>query len=285
MKLHRNCLECVVQQACNTLALHQIAADIHQQILDEIKQQLVDVDWEQTPADLSNVAYRTIEKYLKIDPYADAKKSQNQMALGFYPQMKQLVEQSENRLLTAVRIAATGNVIDLGIGMKVDIAREVERILHAPFPIDDTPHLQQRLTSRRRILYIGDNAGEIVFDRILVEELLTDHDVTFVVRGGAVINDATVKDAEQTGMSRVVPVITTGSNRIGVPWAYMSDQYQRHYRQADLVISKGQGNYETISERYDKETYFILRAKCGIIADDLGVSHLDLIMKHTPARC
>jgi uncharacterized protein with ATP-grasp and redox domains len=116
-----------------------------------------------------------------------------------------------------------------------------------------------------------------------VEELLRAHDVTFVVRGGAVINDATLKDAEASGMTRLVPVITTGSNRIGVPWAYVSEEYREHYRRADLVIAKGQGNYETISERHDQEIYFILRAKCGIIARDLGVGELDLVMKCQPA--
>jgi uncharacterized protein with ATP-grasp and redox domains len=138
MKVRPECLECVIRQARNTLALQRARGDSSQQILEEVKQQLVDIDWEQTPADLSNVAYRTIEKYLQVDPFAEAKQMQNQMALGFYPDMRQLVEQSKDRLLTAVRIAATGNVIDLGIGMKVDIAREVERILQTAFPVDDT---------------------------------------------------------------------------------------------------------------------------------------------------
>jgi uncharacterized protein with ATP-grasp and redox domains len=216
MKVRPECLECVIRQARNTLALQRARGDSSQQILEEVKQQLVDIDWEQTPADLSNVAYRTIEKYLQVDPFAEAKQMQNQMALGFYPDMRQLVEQSKDRLLTAVRIAATGNVIDLGIGMKVDIAREVERILQTAFPVDDTQKLRQRLSHRRRILYVGDNAGEIVFDRILVEELLRAHDVTFVVRGGAVINDATLKDAEASGMTRLVPVITTDRRSLGI---------------------------------------------------------------------
>jgi damage-control phosphatase, subfamily I len=279
MKLRPECLECVVRQTNNTLDLQQVPGAQRQQILDEVKAQLVDVEWEQTPADLSNVAYRTIEKHLRVDPFADAKKMQNRMALAFYPQLKRLVEQAEDRLLTAVRIAATGNVIDLGIGMKVDIAHEVDRIVHSAFAIDDTRHLRRRLAERRRILYVGDNAGEIVFDRILVEELAAAHEVTFVVRGGPVINDATLADAEETGMTRLVPVITTGSNRIGAPWAYMSEEYREHYGRADLVIAKGQGNYETISERHDKEIYFVLRAKCGIIARELGVNELDLVMK------
>jgi uncharacterized protein with ATP-grasp and redox domains len=284
MKVKPECSACVEKQASNTLSYFPHDRGTAKKILEDVRQQLVKIDWEQTPADLSNLAYRTIERYLPGDPYAAAKRKQNQMALSLFPLLKQIVEGSEDRLLTAVRIAATGNVIDLGIGIQIDIQNEVRELLETPFPIDHTALLEERLVKPRCILYIGDNAGEIVFDRVLVEELIPWHEVTFVVRGGPVINDATLEDAEAVGITRIVPVITTGSNCIGTPWGQMSDEYQRHYQAADLVISKGQGNFETLSERDDKDIFFILRAKCEVIARELGVNHLDLIMKHQPAR-
>jgi uncharacterized protein with ATP-grasp and redox domains len=284
MKVKPECSACVEKQVSNTLLYYPPDPGTAEKILEDVRQQLLKIDWGQTPADLSNVAYRTIEKYLPGDPYAIAKRRQNQMALSLFPILKQIVEESRDRLLTAVRIAATGNVIDLGIGIEVDIKSEVRSLLETPFPIDHTALLEERLVRPRRILYIGDNAGEIVFDRVLVEELIPLHEVTFVVRGGPVINDATLEDAEAVGMTRIVPVITTGSNRIGTPWDQMSDEYQRHYQAADLVISKGQGNFETLSERDDKDIFFILRAKCEVIARELGVNHLNLVMKHQPTK-
>jgi uncharacterized protein with ATP-grasp and redox domains len=283
MKVQDACLECVIRQACNTLAQGKAENSIREIVLEEVRKQLIEIDWDQTPADLSNIAYRTVGKFLPGDPFLEAKREQNRMALSFYPQLKQMLAAEENRLSAAVRIAATGNVIDLGIGMQVDIPREVERILHTRMPIDDTEILRERLVSPQRILYVADNAGEIVFDRVFIEELILRHAVTVAVRGGPVINDATWEDAESAGLLGIVPVITTGTNRLGVPWKHVSAEFMEHYQTADLVISKGQANFETVSERHEKETFFILRAKCSVIARELGVNHLDLVIKHQPA--
>lgn len=284
MKLKHACLECIIRQTCQTLAHRQAGEAISETILKDVREQLLEADWEQTPADLSNIAYHTVEQYFPGDLFKEAKQLQNQEALACYPQLRQILEEEENRLLAAVRIAATGNIIDLGTRQQVDIAREVRRIMHLPLAIDDTEKLRAMLVRPRKILYLADNAGEIVFDRILIEELLSRHAVTVVVRGGPVINDATLEDAQAVGLTELVPVITTGSNRIGAPWGHVSEQYRQHYRESELVISKGQGNFETLSEQHDKDVFYILRAKCDIIAHELGVNHLDLIMQHAPAR-
>jgi uncharacterized protein with ATP-grasp and redox domains len=282
MKVKTACLECIVKQTRNTLALHRSEHNFTDAILEDVRRQLMEIDWEQTPADLSNIAYRTIEKYLPGDPFAEAKKRQNQLALSLYPQLKQIVAEEENHLLTAIRIAATGNIVDLGIDMKVDFEKEIRLLMHAPLPIDDTETLREMLSHSRRILYVADNAGEIVFDRVFIEELMGQHAITAVVRGGAVINDATLEDAQTIGLTSIVPVITTGTNHIGVPWRHVSEEYRQHYRQSDLIISKGQANFEALTEQHDKNIFFILRAKCSVIAQELGVNHLDLVMKHQP---
>jgi uncharacterized protein with ATP-grasp and redox domains len=285
MKVQNACLECVIRQTRNTLDQRKTEDSLTAPVLEEVKNQLIQIDWEQTPADLSNIAYRTIEKYFPGDPFEGAKREQNMLAMSYYPTLKEIVATSENKLLAAVRIAATGNVIDLGIGMKVDIQREVDRVMHTPLPVDDTEILRQKLASPITILYIADNAGEIVFDRIFIEELLREgHRVTVVVRGGPVINDATLEDAESVGLMDLLPVITTGTNRLGIPWRHVGEEFLSHYQMADLLISKGQANYETVSERFEKETFYILRAKCEVISQQLGVNHLDLIVKYQAPR-
>lgn len=285
MKVQDACLECVIRQTCNTLAHRKGEPSLTTRILEEVRSQLTNIDWDQTPADLSNIAYQTIEKFFPGDPFEEAKKQQNQQALKYYPKLKEIVDTAENQLLAAVRIAATGNVIDLGIGMTVDIHREVEQALQAPLPIDDTEILSQRLSSPKKVLYIADNAGEIVFDRILIEYLLGEgHQVTAVVRGGPVINDATLEDAQTVGLTQLLPVITTGTNLLGIPWNHVSEEFLSHYLRAELLICKGQANYETVSERHEKDTFYILRAKCEVISHELGVNHLDLIVKHQAPR-
>jgi uncharacterized protein with ATP-grasp and redox domains len=280
MQVKPPCIPCVEMQTRNTLAHRGADAGTVARVLHDVSRLVAVADWRESPADLSCIVYRTIEKYLPGDPYLAAKRNQNQAALVCYPRLKQIVAQAPDRLAAAVRVAATGNVIDLGIGVQFDLDREVRRILETPLPIDDTPAFELLLQRPQRILYVGDNAGEILFDRVLVEELLPRHEVTFVVRGGPVINDATMEDAETVGLTGIVPVITTGTNRIGAPWGHLSEECRRHYRRADLVISKGQGNYETLCSRNDHDIFFILRAKCHVIAQELKVDLLDLVVKH-----
>ena len=280
MKVRAECLPCVVKQTRNTLAYRGADQETAALCLREVENHLSVASWDQTPADLSNIAYRTIEKHLPGDPYAAIKKLQNETALSYLPKLQAIAQSEADPLAACVRIAATGNVIDLGIGVEFDIEEEVHKVMELPLPVDHIPILRGLLGNARRVLYIGDNAGEIVFDRVFVEELAKRHAVTFVVRGGPVINDATMEDARAVGMDAVAKVITTGSNKIGVPWAHTSQEFRRSYLDADVVISKGQGNFETLCSRRDRDIVFILRAKCEVIAQELGVGLLDLVVKH-----
>jgi damage-control phosphatase, subfamily I len=284
MKVDLECLACVERQALVTLDYAGLSPETAELVMAEVREQLREPDWEQTPADLSNIAYRAVEKHLGKDPYKEAKHQQNSAALAYYPLLKSLVEKAEDRLRAAVRIAATGNVLDLGIGLKPDLEKEVADILDLELSVDDTPRLKEKLKDARRILYVGDNAGEIVFDRVLVEELLLSHEVVCAVRGGPVINDATLEDAEQVGLTKLTRVITTGTNRIGVPWNHTSHEFRRHFQQADLVICKGQGNFETLHGKSSvTDIFFILRAKCDLVGRLLGIRFLDLAIKHQAA--
>jgi damage-control phosphatase, subfamily I len=285
MKVDFECLACVEKQALVTLNYAGASAEAAERVMAEVREELRAADWEQTPADLSNIAYRAVERHLGRDPYREAKRLQNAAALTYYPLLKSFVEEADDRLRAAVRIAATGNVMDLGIGLKPDLEKEIRELIDLPLSVDDIPLLRERLKRPRRILYVGDNAGEIVFDRILIEELLCRHEVLFAVRGGPVINDVTLEDAEQVGLTGLVPVITTGTNRIGVPWDHISDEFRRHFLQADVVICKGQGNFETLhGKAQGTDVFFILRAKCDLVGRLLGIRFLDLAIKHQGAN-
>ena len=137
------------------------------------------------------------------------------------------------------------------------------------------------------ILYLADNAGEIVFDRLLIEQLPMQK-ITVVVKGFPIINDATMEDAVAAGLTEIVSVIDNGSDAPGTILEICSDAFVSRFEQADLIITKGQGNYETLSD-IDKNIYFILKAKCPVIASDLGcpIGQMVLINKRvqTTARC
>jgi len=272
-----------MKQAYNTAVRATDDRRLIRIVLDRTAEYVMKLDLDTTPADASNFAYKvTMEVTGNRDPYREDKRRFNDVCLGKVPELRKRLEDSPDPLKAAVRLAVLGNVIDMGIGYSFDLERELERFLHITLATDDYDVFRKRLDEgRKKILYIGDNAGEIVFDRMLVELLSRDHDVTFVVKGGPIINDATMEDAEYVGMTGVVEVIDTGSDGIGVKWSEVSDAFAERFKASDIVVSKGQGNFETLSDR-EKEIYFLLRAKCESVARVLGVDYGDVVFRKGP---
>ena len=285
MRAVLDCIPCIIRQGLNTARLATDDPKVQREILDRIMQELIGTPLTGTPGDHSNVAYRVVREVTGVDdPYYELKRKYNRIALELYPRLKELVVSSEDPLHTAVKLAAAGNVIDLGIGVQFDVEREVEEVLRTPFSVDHFPGFVEELERAERLIYIGDNAGEIVFDKVLIEEIRKEADceVTFVVRGGPCINDALREDAEEVGMEEVARVIDTGSDGIGIPWADVSEEFKEEFLKADVRIAKGQGNFETLSERSDP-IYFILKAKCEAVARELGVGYGEIVFKRHPA--
>lgn len=284
MRAVLDCIPCILRQGLNTARLATDDPEVQREILDRIMRELICTPLVGTPGDHSNVAYRVVREVTGVeDPYYELKRKYNRIALELYPRLKEIVASSEDPLHTAVKLAAAGNVIDLGIGVKFDVEREVEDVLRAPFSVDHFPGFKEELERARKLIYIGDNAGEIVFDKVLIEEIRKGGcDVTFVVRGGPCINDALREDAEEVGMEEVARVVDTGSDGIGIPWKDVSEEFREEFLEADLRIAKGQGNFETLSERQEP-VYFVLKAKCEAVARELGVRYGDLVFKRHPA--
>ena len=179
-----------------------------------------------------------------------------------------MVNNSKNRLLTAIRITIAGNVIDLGVGKEFNILEDVEKILDQEFAIFDFEGFKYQLKNATSILYLGDNAGESVFDKILIEEL--NKPVTYVVRDLPVINDVTIEDAISSGLDEVAEIITSGTSASGTILNLCNDVFVERFNSADMIISKGQGNYEGLSN-VDRLVFFLLKAKCAVIANNLKV--------------
>jgi uncharacterized protein with ATP-grasp and redox domains len=215
------------------------------------------------------------------DPYQGVKENFTRYALQLYPQCSKAVELSPSPFETALRFAAAANAIDFGAVADVEqpgCRLFMQQALCAKLCGDVVP-LQKAARSARRILYLGDNAGEIVFDRLLIEQLPTER-VTFCVRGAPVINDATMADAQAAGITGLVETIGNGSDAPGTILAECSDHFRRRFEAADLVISKGQGNFESLSEA-DKKIFFILKVKCRVIARHIGCAPGSLVVSES----
>jgi hypothetical protein len=271
------------RQALNTVRTVQSGPAIQEEVLKRLSERIPSVDLDDTPAGVSQTVYEVVRAVTgREDPYAELKRRTNDEALQILPDLRELVDADPDPLHAAVRLAAAGNVIDFGIGAghEFEIERDIEAMMEDGLAIEDIGPFHEDLAGGKRVLFLGDNSGEIVCDRVLVEKVLeAGAEVTFTVKSGPVINDATMADAEQAGLTGLVPVMETGSDDIGINWRNCSDAFREAYDAADIILSKGQGNYETISER-PANIYYILKAKCPCVAEELGVDLGDIVFKH-----
>ena len=286
MRAQPECIPCSFRQALNTARIVSRDPRVQIAIMARLARAMAKPDMTQTPAALSQAVYRSVTAVTGIrDPYAAIKRATNRAAMRMLPELIAIVRRASNPLKSACKLAVAGNIIDLGIGHGFNLAVDVRSILKQEFAIDAFSAFQRELKPGRRALYIGDNSGEIVFDRVLVEYLTAAGvATTFVVKSGPIINDATIEDARLCGMVDIVPVITTGSDDIGVYWPRVGPEFKRAFRRADFVIAKGHGNFETCVGRRGN-FYFLLKAKCDIVARELKVKLGDLVFAHRGKIC
>jgi len=277
MRTYLDCFPCFLTQA---LRAGRIATDDEtkiKKVLDEVGMMLREIPLDSTPPQSGRWIYRKVGEITGIpDPYRDIKKESTRKALSLYPYLKKQVASSDDGLLTAIRVAIAGNVIDFGSNWNFDLNTDVDDVLEKDFALFDYGQFKDRLNAANEILYIGDNAGECVFDRILIEEM--NRPVTYAVRGAPIINDATYEDAVDAGIDGVATIISTGTDAPGAILETCSAEFKKVYHRSSFIISKGQGNYEALSME-PEPILFLLKIKCHIIAKDIGVKKGDIVLK------
>jgi len=240
----------------------------HIEVIRKILRFLSETDLSQTPPHVVRQIQHAIREVTGVeDPFKNAKIQLNQTALALYPKLKAMVKGSSNPLYMAVRLAIAGNAMDMGaVGKmsKQDIESAVEKTLHDPF-WGDFDAFEQALSQATSVLYLADNSGEIAFDRILIEEILPKK-VTLVVRGGPTLNDATLHDAQAVGLDKLVEVIDNGFDAPGTILDHCSPAFVKRFWDADLIIAKGQGNYETLNT-VPANIFFLFKTKCEPVRD------------------
>jgi len=282
MKTTYDCIPCFIRQALDAVRLATSDEKIHEQVLRGVLAAASKMDLDQSPPVMGQYIHKTIRELSgHDDPYKKIKDRFNNFSLKLYPDLKQRIQSSSNPMDTAVRIAIAGNIIDFGVNAKIDrsmVFDTIEQALSAQV-FGNIEVLCDSIDSAENILYLGDNCGEIVFDRLLIEQLPVDN-VTFVVRGGPIINDATIADARATGMTELVNVIDNGSDIPGTVLEKCSKEFRECFAHSDLIIAKGQGNYETLSN-CEKNIFFLLKAKCPVISGHMGCEQGSFIVKRS----
>lgn len=277
MKTYLDCMPCFISQSLRAARIATNDEVKIKKVLDETGMMLKDIPIGSSPPETGRLIYRKIREITgNNDPYEEIKKESTFKALSLYPLMKERVEKSEDRLLTAIRLAIAGNVMDFGVNLRFDLEKDIEEIINKDFAVCDYLEFRECLAKADEILYIGDNAGECVFDRILIEEM--GRPVTYAVRDVPVINDALYEDAVQAGLDRITTLISSGTDAPGAVLNTCSPEFRKIYDNSKLIISKGQGNFEALSEE-KRPIFYLLKAKCRVIANDIGVNEGDIVLK------
>jgi len=288
MKLEPECVPCLFNQVYRAFQL--LKPDISREIILDTQKKLMeyllsfDLEKKASPI-IGKVAYNLVAEALGLkDPYASIKKQYNQLAIQFYDEARKIVNSAKDPLFKAIIVAALGNTIDLGTNHKIDFINDIKNFTPDNLAINDYKTFKQSLLDTGHLLILLDNAGEIVFDKLLVETMLKtfpELEITCSVRSAPIINDATIEDAKFVGLTDLVQVIEA-SDTPGIDIPTTTDEFKKHFFLKDgVILSKGQGNFESLygMEIPDKEVYYLLKAKCSLMERLFSVKEGNIIFK------
>jgi len=281
MKMHDKCLPCMVNQVIKVANITGV--NNKEELLKEVFTYLSKMDFEATTPEIIGEIFGMIKKHTNNpDPYKETRNYYNTLFLKLLPEFERKIEQAENSFELAVRYAIVGNIIDLNPihnTLLEDIFDYFERMEQLELAIDDSKELAEDILNSKTLLYLGDNCGEICMDKILlrkIKELNPNIKIFFGVRGKPVVNDSIAEDAYAVGIDEYAEVIDNGDGSLGTVLNRTSYGFKEVYKKADVVIAKGQANYECLSEE-KKNIYFLLMTKCDVIANDIGVPEKRMI--------
>ncbi|MCF7918443.1 MAG: ARMT1-like domain-containing protein [Candidatus Cloacimonetes bacterium] len=286
MKTNFDCVTCIVRQTLD--ALRQVTSDeaVIERILRSTLSTAAGIDYSMSPAEIGTILHRKIrEETGNQDPYLEIKNKANKAARGLLPFLRRMVEDSPNPFATAVKYAIAGNVFDFALFTQKDkdVFRKSLGEVHTkeldPFKLYD---LRSKIFAAKSILLIGDNAGEVVFDRLLLEQFPSTK-IYYAVKSKPAINDVLRADAIFAGIDQYAEIISNGNDAAGTVLAQCSPEFMDVFCNVDLVIAKGQGNYETLNN-CDREIFFLTQIKCNTVAHDLQGAIGDWVVAQSVPR-
>lgn len=279
MKIYLECLPCMLRQVLEAAQMTNDDSVIQQSIMDKAIDTLSKYRCFSCAPMLCEAMHKIVKEHTGVeDPYAEIKAQDISQALRLEPLIRSFSLRDKELLFNALKVSATGNIMDSALYTNLNIEACLQEELEKPFGICDYGYFLEDISKAKQILIIGDNAGEVVFDKILAEYLAKKHQVIYAVRDVAIINDATLEDALKTGIIDYAKVVSTGCSMPGAVLEACSLEFTELFNNADVVISKGQGNFEALSDT-TRNVYFLLKAKCQRIAEEIGTELNDYVFK------
>ncbi len=284
MHIETDCIACIFNQALRVTKALELSDYEAKKLLDEAACMLPDFSMSLTPPQNATPMYEKFAQILgKEDIYDRQKREAIEKAESLLPYCRKLIAQSDTPLATATRIAVAGNVIDLASEYSYDLEEEIANVLEAPFVVDQIDALCERIARSDSIVYLADNAGENVFDRLYIETIKSrfpDTRIYYYVRSVPIINDICVKDLQNDPIHQVATVVDSGVKTPGIVVEALHEEAKKRFFEAECIISKGMGNYECLSDYKEDSLYYLLKVKCQVVARSLALEPGDLVCKN-----
>ena len=284
MKLQPECITCIIAQVKNVSNMFHLSEEKREAAMADTHAYLAGANYEGcTPESMGELWQILLRHVGGRDPYAGVKSLCNQEAMKMLPETKEKIARAKEPFTVALKYAIAGNLIDYGLEHPVSIEEQnaqIDAIANTAFSIDDSDALLFALKNAKSMLYLGDNAGEIVFDKLLIEQIrlrFPQLDLAFVVKGSPVLNDVTRADAEEVCMQEFARVIDNGDASPGTVLPRTSEAFQKAFAEADVILSKGQGNFESLSGVEKENLFFLFTAKCDTVCAEAGVPKLSIV--------
>lgn len=290
MRTYLDCIPCFFRQALEASKLAGADPRTRRRVANQLAKLLPSFPLASSPPEMGRIIYRMVRKITgRNDPYARIKHESNRKALKLYPRLQKKILRSRDRLGMAVRLAIAGNIIDYGVKNSLNVERELKNLLRSEgraIRYENKKFYQyawfkKAVAKAGSVLYLADNAGETVFDRLLMEEMMREDPrkkIFYAVKAGPTINDALEEDARFCGIHRIATVVTNGLAAPGTILKSCARDFLRLFRKADMVIGKGQGNFESLSDA-PRQVFFLFMAKCPVVAGHVGCRIGDIILR------
>jgi uncharacterized protein with ATP-grasp and redox domains len=277
MKMRADCLHCLIRR--NLMEIREVDASRELEIMEACLIMLAEEFHDGVvSAEVATKVHEITYEMLGKDPYLKFKTRSNRQALALLPKARRYVEKSRDKFKAAVLCSIVGNTLDYGIKKELDepgyFTKQFNSLIKEGLAVDDTKRMKQLLRRGGKVLYFTDNAGEIVFDQLLIQQIKENFDVelVLVVKGKAILSDATMEDVIALDLAKQVDkVIDTGGFAVGFPFWNMPGKLRHALDSADFIISKGMGNYECFSELDYLPIAYLMRTKCRPVAEALKV--------------
>ena len=283
MKIDEACIGCIINQSSKVASAIKADEVLTEKLISAVTQSSKDFSFSLTPPEVATDVYELMSIFAdKADLYEEIKNYSTQNALSYIPFLEYKISKSQDKLLTATKVAIAGNVIDLAAEVEFDLADEIEKIFETDFGHDDFEKLKEMLADTKTLLVIGDNTGEHIFDYLFIQTLQQLYPllyISYMVRGNPIINDVTMKEAKEAGFDKLCNLVDSGVNTPGFVYNRANEESQQLFDEVDVVITKGMGNYECLSPSPRKNLCYLLKVKCSVVASSLERNIGDIVCK------